>query len=141
MSHEDKLKAWKFIGEEFPPAMLDSVNSVMEKIEESEIGESTDALLEIVKTAIGLQWGFGSAKRLEKLLKEASDESIKCLHETLPSTPLLNLEVAFREDAIKGWSVTNECLPEDEGEDVSLEFIPKFPLKRVSSIRLIDADE
>lgn len=122
----------KHIGEVSPDA-VNNVKKTLARMLESMKTESP-TVLKVAEAVVGLQLGIRSAKEVETLLKGAPDETVERLYEIWPSNYLISLESAFRAGAIKSWAVTDERPSSSGGKNVSLEFTPKFPLKRVYNV-------
>ena len=136
----------RLVGSETTPDMVEEIKSTMTnmltamlaKLRESDAYQSEllDPVREILTEALGVSWGFGSAFKLEQLLKSASDPVLEFVRDRWESSsvPFLDMELAFRAGAILEWKVTGQ----DDTGSITTEFVPKHPISMLSGTYAVD---
>jgi hypothetical protein len=119
----------QWIGAEVPPD-LSFMRAQISKV----LGALKPApwLVDILDRSMQLTFGIGSAKELEKKLKELQDTHINYLWDSFgDGVPLLKFEWARRNDLIRDWTVDEEKSSEGGGTDVMINMVPKAPLNYI----------
>lgn len=120
----------EFIGEAPQPDVLkEKVGQIVQRLFDAQM---TPRVRQIFHDSAMVNFGLGSAKELEKLLKEATDQEIDWLWGQFgEALQLVKFEYCLRHDMILSWRVTKDEWTKDGSKETLVEFEPKKPLKYI----------
>lgn len=89
-------------------------------------------LIDIIDRSMQLTFGCGSAREMERVLKELTDAQVDFIWERFgDGIPLLQFEWSRRHDLITAWEVAAEESRPGEGTNATINMSPKKPLEYI----------